>query len=53
MPSFPDPQRPGHFDGNPKKSPGNSSSGVHMLHLPADQSSAQEKGLSSMLDLDW
>ena len=39
MPSFPDPRRPGQFDGDPEKRPENSPSGVHMLHLQADQSS--------------
>ena len=52
MLSFLNPQRLGQFDGNSEKHTGNSSSGVHMLHLPVDQSSAQGKGLLGMLSLN-
>ena len=50
MLSFPDPQW--QSNGNPKKHSGNSSLGVRMLHLPADQSSVQGRGLLGMLGSD-
>ena len=50
MTSFPSLQQSRQFDGNLEKHLENSFSGVRMLRLPIDQSSAPEKDLSGMLN---